>query len=237
MLSNHRGFPRSVFTPGLAGLLAVFLFAFSPPGRAATILFTATDVADTTPGQDLWEYSYQVSGLTLTAGQGFTVFFDFNLCKLLQSPPPFVNADFDLLTVQPDLALQSNGFYDAQALRSAPSFADPFKLRFVWLGTGGTAPAAQPYTVDNADFSTQSQGQTTSVPEPSALALLLALAVFRGAYASRVSAKASRLRELPKTSAPDRTPQPARTRSKVRFGGTPKPTRETRVLPGTSAIP
>ena len=178
MLSNHRGFPRAVFQPGLAGLLAVFLFLFSPPGRAASIVSTAggigakyippppgiavtfrfevVDLADTTPGQDLWECSYQLSGLTLTAGQGFTIFFDVNFYKLLQSPPPFVNADFDLLTVQPDLALNSNGFYDAQALRNNPSFADPFKLRFVWLGTGGATPGAQPYTVYNADFSTQS---------------------------------------------------------------------------------
>ena len=80
-----------------------------------------------------------------------------------------MNADFDLLTVQPDFNLSSNGFYDAQALRNNPSFADPFKLRFVRLGTGGATPGAQPYTVYNTDFSTQSLGQTTSVPGPSAL--------------------------------------------------------------------
>ena len=196
MLSNHRGFPRSVFEPGLAGLIAVFLFAFSPPGRGAAVVtipggigaeyvppppgiavtfrFEVVDLADTTPGQDLWEYSYQVSGLTLTTGQGFTIFFDLSLYTLLQNPPPFVNTDWSLLTVQPDLALHSNGFYDALALRNNPSLADLFKVRFVWLGTGGTTPGAQPYTVYNADFSTQSQGQTTNVPEPSTLALLLA---------------------------------------------------------------
>ena len=108
------------------------------------------------------------------AQQRFTIFFDFNLCTLPQDPPPFVNADFNLLTIQPDLALHSNGFYDALALRSNPSFADPFKLRFVRLGTSGTTPGAQPCAIYNADFSTQSQGQTTNVPEPSALTLLLA---------------------------------------------------------------
>ena len=177
MLSNHRGFPRSVFKPGLAGLLAIFLFTLSPPGRSAAVVstpggigaayvppppdiavtfrFAIIDLADTTPGQDLWEYSYEVSGLTLTTGQGFTIFFDVNLYTLLQNPPPFVNSDWDLLTAQPDLALHSNGFYDAQALRNNPSFADPFKLRFVWLGTGGTTPGSQPFTVYNADFSTR----------------------------------------------------------------------------------
>ena len=58
----------------------------------------------------MWEYRYTVTGLALTAGQGFTIFFDFHLYTLLQNPPPFVNADFDLLVVQPDLALTSNGF-------------------------------------------------------------------------------------------------------------------------------
>ena len=172
MLSNHRGFPRSDMKPGLAGVFAVFLFTLSPPGRAATMIFEATNLADTTPGQDLWEYSYRLSDVTLTANQGFTIFFDLSLYKLLQNPPPFVNADFDLLVAQPDLALHSNGFYDAQALRNNPSLADPFKEKFVWLGTG--TPGSQPFTVYNADFSTQSQGQTTSVPEPSVLALLLA---------------------------------------------------------------
>ena len=57
MLNNHRRFPGLVFEPGLAGLLAVFLFTFSPSGRGATILFTTTDVADTTPGEDVWQYS------------------------------------------------------------------------------------------------------------------------------------------------------------------------------------
>ena len=77
MLSNHRGFPGSVLKPGLAGLVAVFLLTFSPPGRGAAVVstpggigaeyvapapainvafrFALVDAADTTPGQDLWE--------------------------------------------------------------------------------------------------------------------------------------------------------------------------------------
>ena len=136
------------------------------------MIYAATDVADTTLGEDIWEYSYTFAGFTFGAGQGFTVFFDRTLFSQLQSPPPFVNADWDPLTIQPDLILGSNGFYDALALRNAPSLANPFKVKFVWLGTG--TPAAQPFVIYNTDFSTNTQGQTTSVPEPSALALLLA---------------------------------------------------------------
>ena len=173
MLNNHRGFPRLVFEPGLAGLLAVFLFTFSPPGRGATILFTATDVADTTPGEDVWQYSYTPGDFTFAAGQGFTIVFDRTLFSQLQSPPPFVNADWDPIALQPDLALNSDGFYDALALRHAPSLADPFKVKVVWLGTG--TPGSQPFTIYDTNFQPLVQGQTTtSVPEPSALALLLA---------------------------------------------------------------
>ena len=173
-----------------------FLLTLSPPGKAAAVVsdpsgigleyvapapaievtfrFAVVDLADTTPGQDLWEYSYTVSGLALTAGQGFTIFFDFNLYTLLQNPPPLVNADWDPITVQPDMALHSNGFYDAQALRNAPSLADPFRVQFVRLGAG--APGSQPFTVYDTDFSAISQGQTTNVPEPSSLVLLLTTA-------------------------------------------------------------
>ena len=217
-MSSHRGFPRSAFPSGLAGLLAAFLFALSPPGRGAAVVSTpggigaacvapapgievifrcaVVDLADTTPGQDLWEYRYQVTGLTLTVGQGFTIFFDLGLYTLLQSPPPFANADFNLLVAQPDLALNSNGFYDALASRNNPSFADPFTLRFVWLGTAGSTPGAQPYTVYNADFTTKSQGQTTNVPEPSAMALLLA------AFGAFVSRKRERIPSPPRAQTP-----------------------------------
>ena len=168
------GSRATVRNSGLAGVLAVLLFFFTlaPPGRAATVIFTATDVVDVTPGQDLWEYSYRVSDVTFTANQGFTIFFDRTLYSQLQNPPTFVNADFDLLVVQPDLALMSNGFYDALALRNAPSLADPFRVKFVWLGPG--TPGSQPFTIYNTDFSTISQGQTIGVPEPSTLSLLLA---------------------------------------------------------------
>ena len=43
-------------------------FVPPPPGIAVTFRFEVVDLAGTTPGQDLWEYSYQVTGPTLTAG-------------------------------------------------------------------------------------------------------------------------------------------------------------------------
>lgn len=156
----------------LRGLLAatLALFALAPPGNAATLIFTVSDLADSAPGQDLWEYSYLLGDVSLTANQGFTVIFDRALFTQLQIPPVLISGDWDLLTVQPDAGLNSNGFFDALALRNSPSLADPFKVRFVWLATG--TPGPQPFTIYASDFSTISRSQT--VPEPSTLALLLA---------------------------------------------------------------
>ncbi len=55
---------------------------------------------------------------------------------------------------------------------------------------------------------------------------------FRVARASRVLAKASRLRELSKRIGGNCARHSIRTSQEVRFGGTPKPARETRALPG-----
>ena len=141
------------------------LSALACSSRAAAITYIATNVADTTPGQDLWEYTYRVSLANFASGEGFTVNFDRNLYALLQSPPPIVNADWDIITIQPDLALNSNGFYDALALRNSASLTDPFKVRFVWRGSGNPGP--QSFSVHDRNFAVVSQGQTAAVPEPS----------------------------------------------------------------------
>lgn len=156
----------------LAGaILLVFLPALTPVAQTATIVFTATNLADTTPGEDLWQYQYSVSDLALNAGQGFSIFFDLSLYTHLQSPPPAVNTGWDLLTIQPDLALASDGFFDALALQAAASLANPFTLTFVWLGTG--TPGSQSFTIYDASFSTIAQGATISAnSSPPTLSLL-----------------------------------------------------------------
>jgi len=100
----------------VVGLCCMLL---APPGNAwaTTILFTATDLPDALgPGGDLWQYSYMVSGFTFPANFSFSVFFAPNLYSDLEDPPPAVNADWDIITVQPDTILSDDGFYDALAL-------------------------------------------------------------------------------------------------------------------------
>jgi hypothetical protein len=150
MRSSHIGFAGLVFKLGFFQVGAAFLLIVSPVARPAAILFEATDLTDTTPGEDLWRYSYSVSGFTFATNQGFTIRFDRSLYRQLQSPPPLINADWDAISIQPDLALNSDGFYDAAALRNGPSLADPFTVSFVWLGTG--APAAQPFVISRHEL-------------------------------------------------------------------------------------
>lgn len=67
-----------------------------------------------------------------------------------------------MLTIQPDLALASDGFLDALALQTGASLTNPFTLTFVWLGTG--LPSSQPFTIYDANFATIAQSQTIQVP-------------------------------------------------------------------------
>ena len=151
----------------LAGLLVVgdeWLFEVRAQVQGASLVFTATDLTDTTPGQDLWEFKYSLSGLALSANQGFTVMFDRTLFGLLQDPPPAAKADWNVLAVQPDLFLGSDGFYDALAVRDTPSVTDPFAVQFVWFGPG--TPGPQPFIVYDANFLPLLAGQTESLPPP-----------------------------------------------------------------------
>src|SRR4051812_36435108 len=88
---------------------------------ATTIEFEAVNLADVTPGQDLWQYNYFVSGRTFLANQGFTIGFDYHLFTQLQSPPPAINAGWSTIALQPDLNLPDSGSYDALALVNNPS--------------------------------------------------------------------------------------------------------------------
>ena len=154
--------------------LATFLFgaAFSPTLRAQGFMQSqAIDLADTTPGQDLWQYQYVLSGFNFQAGQGFSVFFDPQLYAALQNPQPSLSPIWSVIAVQPDLILHQPGYFDGQALVNSPSLADIFKVDFVWLGSG--PPPVQTYTIYDVNFSTISGGFTsTNVPEPRVLTFL-----------------------------------------------------------------
>jgi hypothetical protein len=151
----------------------------------AVPIFQVVNVADTTPGEDLWRYVYTVDGSTCDVEQGFAIFVDHTTYGPLLSSTPdtdreaFVstNSDWDILLLDPDIGLLADGVFDALALVGSP-IVNSFSVDFLWLGVG--TPGSQPfYTYQLDAFGTPQileSGVTTaaqSVPEPGTLLLLL----------------------------------------------------------------
>jgi len=156
-------------------LFIAFLFLLgSQSAHSVIITYEAQDLTDTTVGEDLWQYTYNVSDHSFTADTGFSIYFDYNLYSDLQDPTPFVNGDWDILTFQPDNLLPDDGIYDAYALADSASLADPFTVSFLWLG--GNTPTSQSFELYDSSFNVIESGFTnsiiTSVPEPSSFLLI-----------------------------------------------------------------
>jgi hypothetical protein len=174
---------RTIRQTNCAALIigTLVVFGFAPPALAGSIIarFDAVDLPDLTPAEDLWQYTYAISGRTFEVDQGFSIYFDPARYGLILDPPG-VNADWDVIAVQPDPALPADGFYDALALASGASLDDPFVVAFVWLGGAGAVPGSQPLTVNQFDpfgeLSFLEFGRTvratSSVPSPPLLMLI-----------------------------------------------------------------
>jgi hypothetical protein len=167
-----------------AWLVAVLLCLAPGPdvAHAIVVTFEATDLADTTPGDDLWRYVYAVSDFSPASDVAVETLFDETLYRSLEDPAPGVTG-WDILTLQPDTTLPDVGRYSALALSDGASLTEPFQLTFVWLGGPGTAPGSQPFEVNSFDaqggfLDTLATGFTTpatpsAVPLPATLALVL----------------------------------------------------------------
>lgn len=160
---------RLTFSMLMTGLLILLLF---PVGKshAIQISYKAVNLADTTPGEDLWQYSYTVGDYSFDMDYGFTIYFDYFLYSNLEDPAPYVNDDWDPIVWQPDTAIPDDGAYDALALENAASLADPFVVSFVWLGS--EVPGSQFFEVYDPDFNIIRSGETAPVPEPATLLLV-----------------------------------------------------------------
>lgn len=168
---------RKLRRVSILSMLLFLLLSFSS-AHAIVISYEATDLVDTTDGEDLWQYTYTVSDHTFEADTGFVIYFDQTLYSGIEYDEPFVNDDWDVIVFPPDPdAFPPEAMYDAYALVDGASLADSFTISFVWLGQG--ALGAQAFDLyDGITWETIDSGITTPapqnapVPEPATLLLL-----------------------------------------------------------------
>lgn len=148
------------------------------PAHAGVISYVATDLADVTPGEDLWRYDYAVGGHSFLQSEFFDIYFAPNLYgELTSASGP--NDDWDVAILQQptpgNLPPFDTGIFDSFALLDNPDVAGLFSVNFVYLGAG--TPGAQPFDIFGADSSLLESGTTSrpvsGVPEPSSVALAL----------------------------------------------------------------
>jgi hypothetical protein len=169
---------RTLFFLAVGLLLCSVTIAY-----ATTIGFVSVNLADVTPGDDLWRYDYIVSGRTFLQSEFFDIYFDPVLYGTLTALPA-PNADWDVAILQQpnpvNLAPFNKGIFDAFALVPAPSLAGTFSVQFLYRGTG--TPGAQMFEIFGANSSLLETGMTTPagvIPEPSTVVLsLLGLSAF-----------------------------------------------------------
>ena len=148
------------------------------PAHAGVIKYTASDLADVTPGEDLWRYDYTVSGHAFVQSEFFDIYFVPSLyANLMSATGP--NTDWDVAILQqpkPDnLPPFDTGIFDFFALLDNPSLTGTFSVTFTYLGAG--SPGAQPFEFFGADSALLQSGETSKpvsgIPEPSSVALAL----------------------------------------------------------------
>ncbi len=170
----------AILTLGAAGLA----------NASNVISYTAIDLADTNVGEDLWQYSYMVSGDSFAMGTGFAIDFETNLFTIPTSV--LQDADWYVQTYPSDFA--PNVFvYDAYVQVDNASLANMFTIDFQWTG-GSAVPSEQFFVVYNQNDGTVLQnGLTTASPVPEPATMLLfgtGLAAFAGAGLRKKSKKA-----------------------------------------------
>ena len=156
-------------------IACMVITCLTAPAMAASVSYQATDLVDTTPGQDLWQIDYVVSG-PLSQDNQINLLFSpsvFSNVALMSNSAP---AQIDVAPViQPDIGLPAVGELTLTALTALDAkFKGHVGVNVVWSGAG--KPGAQSFEVLDSSFNVSATGQTTavsSVPEPDMAWLML----------------------------------------------------------------
>ena len=158
-----------------AAAVGLTMVMASAAWAAPTVIFAATDLTDTTVGEDLWRYDYSITGPVDAFGSVNLLFSAASYANLVSQT---TDANLSLLDVQPDTLGGGDGIVFVTPINGLLA-ADVAALSvdFVWLGGSGSTPGAQPFEVVDGNGGPAGTGVTRlqsgggTVPEPSALLL------------------------------------------------------------------
>ena len=174
--------------PTLGLCIALMVLPLRPaPAAGAEISFEVIDLDGGTG--ELWSYRYRVADIVFTENLAFEVLFDPALYGDLDPQPV---SGWDVLVLQPDLLIPDDGLYSAMAvgeIAPAELASAVFPVTFMWLGTPGTVPGAQPFRI--VDFTGAPVTRETGTTEALGRLPLTRLHRFRNRAPSCCSAAAS----------------------------------------------
>lgn len=165
----------------LTAALTLASTAWAAPG----VTFLATDLADTTAGEDLWQFDYSITGPLA----------EFESVNLLFTPSDFspalavLTSDISISTTvtAPVASPAADGQVLATAMAPLPSNAfAAMSVQFVWTGAG--RPGAQSFEVLDDHYNVLLTGTTmmaAAVPEASTVTMLFAGMILLGSVAYR----------------------------------------------------
>ena len=140
-------------------------------------------------GQNLYRYSYLISGFNLQRNQELDIQFDPAVYLSLSNG--VATHDFNLVLLQPNNPPGAVGDYSALALVDNPSLAGTFSVDVALVGSGSAQSSSQPFLINqfdqNGDFvATIGSGVTVprvpSVPEPGTGSLVAGVILLWGAF-------------------------------------------------------
>lgn len=148
----------------VVAVILVGFFTASGFGSFTQIAYQVTPL-----GSGRWQYSYDVTNLSLVSPiEEFTIWFNYTLpyANLTIETPDPPASGWDELVWQPDPLWSIDGSYDALALGSGIGTGQTvsgFAVSFDWPGTG--VPGSQFYEIINpATWEAVDEGWTTSEP-------------------------------------------------------------------------
>jgi hypothetical protein len=182
---------RNPLTLGRLTLAAAFsLLSWLSPvwaGPVPIVTFSAIDLADSNPGDDLWQLNYTVTG-TLDPFQSINLLFDADDFGSLQA----VTDGTDLVAVvsDPDRLLSIDGIVNLTFVDGLSAGVErTASVSFLWTGTG--APQEQLFEYLDDQFNLIGSGTTADatnpnpVPEPPPLLLAATALLLLGRQMTR----------------------------------------------------